>query len=85
LKYAATHDGVLPKAETWQTDTRPYLAEFLKPPGVGGRVMDPRGDRGCDLSDHKTMSGMAFNSEMSGENIGAIIGADRLDPIGRPT
>lgn len=76
-KYASEHDGVLPKAETWQDDVRPYLGE-LKSPGRDARMMDPQGLWGCYLTDRITMTGMAYNTEMSGRKLDEVIGTKIL-------
>jgi len=73
LKYAAAHDGKLPKAETWQDDVKRYYAESMTPKDQAGpfEQMSPDGDWGCKESDG-TMTGIAFNSDLSGKKLDSI-------------
>ncbi len=72
-KYAAAHDGKLPKAETWQDDVRTFYKQSMMPKGQAGpfEQMPAEGDWGCKESDG-TMTGMAFNSDLSGKKISDI-------------
>lgn len=76
LAYADDNDGKLPNAATWQDDVRSYFAKESK-----GNKQDkgpfetfqPDGDWGC--KHEGGMTGIAFNSELSGKKV-----ADIKDP-----
>ncbi len=69
LDYAKDHNGKLPKAETWQDDVRPYYEKTSKNTEDLGpfEAMKPDGDWGCKTGN--SMTGMAFNSELSGKKV----------------
>lgn len=75
-EYAAEHDGMLPKAETWQDDVRPYYAKVVDKHGDDlGPIKPMEADSvwGCTTSLGKT--GIAFNRALSGKKL-----ADIKDP-----
>lgn len=77
--YADAHDGKFPQAETWQDDVKSYYGAIMKnrAEDLGPiKPMDPNGDWGCKIDDSR-MTGMAFNSELSGKKV-----ADVKDPYG---
>ena len=80
LKYADEHGGKLPKAETWQDDVREDYRQSMTPKDKLGPIEEPSpdGDWGCKLPDG-TMTGMAFNSELSGKKVSDI--ADQVSTI----
>jgi len=66
--YTKDHDGVLPKAETWQDDVKPYYAKWREGEGkdMGPFTPPPAdGEWACEIEGRKT--GMAFNSKLSGK------------------
>lgn len=68
IEYADKHDGKLPRAETWQDDVRPIYAERVKNPSKEYgpfKPMEPDGDWGCKVD--QSMTGIAFNSDLSGK------------------
>jgi hypothetical protein len=71
VNYASAHDGKLPKADTWQDDVRDEYRKVMIPKDQLGPLnqMPAEGDWGCKDS-NGIMSGMAFNSELSGKKIG---------------
>jgi len=73
LKYAGEHGGKLPKAETWQDDVRESYRASMRPKREMGpfEEMAPDGDWGCKDS-NGVMSGMAFNSDLSGKKLDDI-------------
>ena len=78
LRYADSHGGHLPNAATWQDDIRNDYNAVKTPKAKLGPFpeMSAQGDWGC--ADEKgAMSGMAFNSDLSGKKI-----ADITDPAG---
>ena len=70
LKYASEHKGKLPNAKTWQDDVRKdYIASMRPQEQLGPfKESDPNGIWGC-TDDNQQMTGIAFNSELSGKNI----------------
>lgn len=75
LEYAAEHDGALPNAESWQDDIRELMRRRLKEEAdvpFDLKIMDPDGDWGCFKDDGKSMTGMAFNSALSGKKLAEI-------------
>lgn len=75
VKYAGDHDGALPRAATWQEDVTPYLDKSLKEmkdvPFFEFKMIEPGKPWGCVIKD-KEMTGMAFNSDLSGKKMSEI-------------
>ncbi len=74
--YAGEHEGMLPSAETWQDDVRPYYAKAVKKHGddLGPiKPMEAGGAWGCRNASDTT--GMAFNTALGGKKL-----ADIKDP-----
>lgn len=73
LRYADEHGGKLPNAATWQDDVREDFRKSMTPKQQLGpfEEMSPDGEWGCKDPDG-IMSGMAFNSELSGKKISDI-------------
>lgn len=73
LKYASAHGGKLPNAATWQDDIREDFRASMTPKQQLGpfQEMSPDGEWGCKDPDG-VMSGMAFNSDLSGKKLGDI-------------
>jgi hypothetical protein len=80
-EYAEEHKGKLPSAEKWQDEMKPYLAKNLgaqvkkvNEEGVGWimKVMDVEKDWGCYYPNSEKMTGIAFNSALSGKKVDDI-------------
>jgi len=73
LNYAQAHNGKLPKAETWQDDVREDYRKLMKSKKEMGPIdqMPAEGDWGCKDSEG-VMSGMAFNTDLSGKKLDDI-------------
>ena len=78
--YEAEHNGKLPKAETWQDDLREDYRKSMTSKDQMGPFgqLSPEGDWGCKESDG-TMTGMAFNSDLSGKDAKSI--ADQVNTV----
>lgn len=77
--YAQAHKGMLPKAETWQDDIRPYFAKVAAKNAdernmLGG--FKPQGDWVCQNADGPT-TGIAFNSSLAGKKLAEIPDKDQ--------
>lgn len=77
--YARDHDGKLPPAATWQDELRPYVKASIsklqkEAEGMGDmfKTMDPDGAWGCKTGKGDEMTGMAFNTELSGKKVDDI-------------
>ena len=72
LLYASEHGGKLPNAETWQDDVREDYRKSMRPKDQAPfGEMSPDGDWGCK-DPNGTLSGMAFNSDLSGKQLNDI-------------
>lgn len=73
LLYANEHGGKLPSAATWQDDVREDFRKSMMPKNQMGpfEEMSPDGDWGCK-EPNGTMTGMAFNSDLSGKKLNDI-------------
>jgi hypothetical protein len=72
LQYASEHGGKLPKAETWQDDVREDYRKSMRPKEQSPfGQMPPDGDWGCK-DPNGSMTGMAFNSDLSGKKLADI-------------
>ncbi len=74
IDYTKDHDGKLPSAETWQDDVKPYYKKVIaKNRDEYGpfKPIDADGEWGCKTSE-SDMTGMAFNSNLSGKKIDDI-------------
>jgi hypothetical protein len=79
--YTREHDGKLPSAANWQAEMKPYLVKSLEATQkefegadkfLKMKFMDPDGEWGCYLDDKGTMSGIAFNADLSGKKVDEI-------------
>ena len=70
-RYADSHGGKLPNAETWQDDVKQYYVEIAGSHGSKGpfEIMKADGDWGCAIGENAEKTGMAFNSSLSGKPI----------------
>jgi hypothetical protein len=77
MDYVKAHDGVFPKAETWQDDIRPYLKKELT--NVSSHSQDPfhmfispnAQSWPCDTTKGKE-TGLAYNSDLSGKKLSGV-------------
>jgi hypothetical protein len=72
--YTDEHGGKFPKADKWQDELRPYFVKQLALDEDDGAKMfgtfDPDGVWSCkEDSSGGTMTGIAFNTELSGKNV----------------
>lgn len=73
LRYADTHAGKLPDARTWQDDVKSIYADMAKKTKQPFfDQMKPDGDWGCQIAGTDTMTGMAYNSDLSGKVLAKI-------------
>ena len=78
--YEKDHGGKLPKAETWQDDLRVYYRKSQPAQNQTGpfSAASAEGEWGCKESDG-TMTGMAFNTDLSGKDASKI--ADAVNQV----
>ncbi|HMS54513.1 MAG TPA: hypothetical protein PKA27_03860 [Fimbriimonadaceae bacterium] len=72
--YAAENNGMLPKAESWQDDVRPYLIKVQQKKQDEVKMfgkMDPNGPWGC-TGDEGKKTGMAYNLEVAGKKLDSL-------------
>ena len=79
-QYAEDHGGKLPDAKTWQDEVRPYFRTFAenqkkKASFIG--TFDPDGMWGCKDESGPGMTGLAFNSDLSGKKLSDIKDPDQ--------
>lgn len=76
-QYAREHKGLLPKADTWQDDVRPYYQRYAERGKAPFDMMPPNGDWTCAPSTKGGKStGVAFNTDLSGKKLADIENPD---------
>jgi uncharacterized membrane protein YuzA (DUF378 family) len=75
IAYSNDNGGRLPDADQWQDQVAPYYAKGAKDDIPFAQRMSAEGDWGCKSGE--SMTGMAFNSELSGKLL-----SDIKDPRG---
>ena len=79
MAYADEHNGKLPNAKTWQDDIKPYydrlykkMAEEVKDVEMLRGFLPPAPDSPLQCDNDGQVTGVAFNSEMSGKKLSDV-------------